>query len=105
MMCSECRDLLSGHIDDELMAAESQGVRAHLAECSECAREHQQLTTASDLLRNTLVRHTAPDVLKARIRSALAAPSPFASVAPPKRSQWTRLAAAGVLVAFTSSAL
>ena len=27
MMCSECRDLLSGHIDDELMAAESQAVR------------------------------------------------------------------------------
>jgi anti-sigma factor RsiW len=105
MKCAECRELLSGHIDGELMAAESQNVRAHLDECAECAREEQVLTRTSTLLRQRLVRHSAPDVLKARIRSALAQPTAFDPPAPPARPRWMRLAAAGVMIAVASSAL
>src|SRR4029079_16126721 len=105
MRCAECRELLSGHIDGELMAAESQNVRDHLAECAECAREEELLARTSTLLRQRLVRHSAPDVLKARIRSALAQPNAFESAKTPPRSHWTLLAAAGVVIAATSSAL
>ena len=108
MRCAECRELLSGHIDGELLDAESKNVRAHLDECAECSREEQVLARTSTLLRQRLVRHSAPDVLKARIRSALAQPNAFdppAPPAPPARLRWVRLAAAGVMIAVTSSAL
>ena len=72
MQCGDCRELLSGHLDGELMAAESQNVRDHLAHCAECAREEELLARTSVLVRQRLVRHSAPDVLKARIRTALA---------------------------------
>jgi len=105
MKCAECRELLSGHVDNELMADESQDVRAHLAECAECTREHEALAATSQLLKQGLVRHSAPDVLKARIRSALAQPHAFEPpvVQRPGRSQWIRLAAACAAVAVISS--
>jgi anti-sigma factor RsiW len=105
MQCADCRELLGGHIDGELMMNESQDVQAHLADCAECAREHEALAATSQLLKKTLVRHPAPDVLKARIRSALAQPDAFEPAAPkrPKYSQWIRLAAACAAVAVISS--
>jgi anti-sigma factor RsiW len=105
MRCAEFRELLSGHIDGELMAAESENVRDHVAKCPECALELETLERTSTLLRQRLVRHSAPDVLKARIRSALAQPNAFDPPARPARSHWVRLAAAGIVVAAASSAL
>src|SRR4029079_12286838 len=89
----------------ELMANESQDVQAHLAECAECTREHDALAATSQLLKQSLVRHSAPDVLKARIRSALAQADAFTPpvVQRPKHSPWIRFAAACVAVAVTSS--
>jgi anti-sigma factor RsiW len=105
MRCAECRELLSGHLDCELMTAESNSVRDHLAECAECSGEEQLLAQTSTLLRQRLVRHPAPDVLKARIRSALTQPNAFDPPSPPVRPRWMRLAAAGVMIAAASSAL
>src|SRR4029079_4187271 len=105
MKCAEYRELLSGHVDGELMAAESQSVRDHVAECAECARELEMLERTSTLLRQRLVRHSAPDVLKARIRSALAQPDAFDRPATTARPHWMRLAAAGVIIAAARSAL
>jgi len=105
MRCADCLELLSGEIDGELMPAESQDVRDHLAECADCAREHEVLAGTSTLLRQRLVRHSAPDVLKARIRSALAQPSVHDTPPAPVRSAWTRLVAAGVMIAVASSGL
>jgi len=106
MQCAECRELLSGHIDNELMADESHDVDAHLAECAECARERESLAATSQLLKKGLVRHSAPDVLKARIRNAIAQESDaFEPPAPQRKksSQWLRLAAACAAVAVISS--
>ena len=104
MKCAECRELLSGHVDNELMTNESQDVDAHLATCAECAREHEMLAATSQLLKQGLVRHSAPDVLKARIRNALAQPDAFEPPAPKRKSsQWIRLAAACAAVAVISS--
>jgi anti-sigma factor RsiW len=51
------------------------------------------------------VRHRAPDVLKARIRSALAQPDALEPRPVPIPRSWGRLAAAGIMIAIASSAL
>jgi anti-sigma factor RsiW len=106
MRCSDCRDALTSYLDDELMADEAREVREHLATCAECDREHRALVGTSLLLREKLVHHPAPDVLKARIRSAIA--QPHALDAPREiraRPAWIRLAAAGIVIAVASSVL
>jgi anti-sigma factor RsiW len=113
MRCAECTELLSAYMDDELMRDEQQAVREHLATCAECAREEQALALTSRRIKETFMRHATPDVLKARIRNALAqddavtppvGPPPPAS--PPRAwPRWPALAAAGLVVAIASSAL
>lgn len=108
MRCPDCREALTTYVDDELMTAEARDVREHLATCAECEREHRLIAGTSLLLREKLVRHTAPDVLKARIRNALAQPNAFdAPPTPQSRSRpaWSRLVAAGIVIAVASSAL
>jgi anti-sigma factor RsiW len=93
---------------------EQQEVRDHIATCPECAREHEALVSTVRTLKEGLVRHNAPDVLKARIRSSLAATAPeqepeqgperAAPVRSPRRS-WPRLLAAGIAIAVISSGL
>ena len=47
MRCTECTELLSAYMDDELMREEQQAVREHLATCDDCAREEQALALTS----------------------------------------------------------
>jgi anti-sigma factor RsiW len=105
MRCTDCRDAINAYVDDELMPDEQRDVREHLASCVDCQREHDVLVATSRALREGLVRHPAPDVLKARIRSALARPDALESASAPPRRSWARLAAAGVMIAAASSAL
>jgi anti-sigma factor RsiW len=108
MRCAEYRELLSALVDDELPMEEAADIRAHLAVCADCAREHDALTATSRRIKEGLVRHPAPDVLKARIRSMLSQPdalTPVAEPAPAARARWTTLAAAGLVIAAASSAL
>jgi anti-sigma factor RsiW len=110
MRCSDCREALTSYLDDELMTAEASEVREHLATCAECDREHRALVGTSLLLREKLVHHPAPDVLKARIRSAIAQPHAFESPRasrpiPVGRPRWLLFAAAGLVIAVASSAL
>lgn len=104
MRCADCRDSLNALVDDELDPVTAADVRAHLADCADCQREHQVLADTSALLKDGLVRHVAPDVLKARLRSALAQPSPYDEPVRRRRS-WVPLVAAGVMIAFASSAI
>lgn len=110
MRCADCRDAINAYIDQELLADEQRDVRDHLASCVDCQREYDVLVATTRTLKEGLVRHRAPDVLKARIRSAIARPDDTDSrdasaprVVPPL--PWTRLAAAGALIAIASSAL
>lgn len=105
MRCADCREAINAYVDGELLAEEQRDVREHLASCVECRSEHDVVIATSRTLKEGLVRHAAPDVLKARIRSALAQPDAFEPpVAPPRRA-WPRLLAAGVVIAAASSAL
>ena len=109
MRCAECTELLSAYMDDELMRDEQQAVREHLAACAECARDEQALALTSRRIKESFMRHTTPDVLKARIRNALAQDDAFTPPVPapqPRgRPRWAALAAAGLVVAIASSAL
>jgi anti-sigma factor RsiW len=106
MKCADCRDALNALVDDETDVANAPQIREHLAGCPECQRELQVLAETSTLLKEGLVRHAAPDVLKARLRSALAQEDPFAEAVRPRRLRsWMTLAAAGVVIAVASSAV
>jgi len=107
MRCDECTELLSAYMDDELMRDEQQAVREHLATCADCEREEQALALASRRIKESFMRHSTPDVLKARIRNALAQDDAFTPAAPAARvrPRWPALAAAGLVLAIASSAL
>jgi anti-sigma factor RsiW len=106
MTCDQCQELLDAYIDGELPAADEAAVREHIASCAECAREHAVLAATSRRIGETLVKYQAPDVLKARIRVALAQPDPLAADAPtPKPIATRRLALGGLGVAIASSIL
>ena len=105
MRCADCRESLNALVDGEIAGAEATDVREHLAECVECRREHEALVDTSSLLREGLVRHAAPDVLKARLRSALAQSPPFSAPVPVRGRSWITLAAAGIAIAMASSGI
>ena len=107
MTCAECRDLIDAFADGELPGEDAVAVRAHLAGCAECSRELASITATSRRIGETFVKHQAPDVLKARIRSALAQPDAFEQEETPsiKPIATRRLAWAGLGVAVASSLL
>lgn len=64
---------LSAYVDGELPPAEATAVARHLTTCVHCSAEYQVMLDTVSLLRSELERYTAPDVLRARIRGAIAA--------------------------------
>jgi len=111
MRCAECTELLSAYMDDELMRDEQQAVREHLATCADCASEEKSLALASRRIKENFMRHSTPDVLKARIRNALAQDDAFTVTEPTSIAsrrvwpRWPALAAAGLAVAVASSTI
>ena len=103
MQCSECIARLDAHRDGELDPMARDAVDAHLAGCAECTHQGDALLAASHLLQEGLVRFRAPDVLRARIRSALALERSAESTPVPRRIPWTQLIAAGLMIALLSS--
>jgi anti-sigma factor RsiW len=109
MRCHDCREALDAYIDHELLPEEADAVRDHLAGCDVCETEHDVTVALSRRIREGLDRTPAPDVLKARIRSALAQAAPMEDVGAPvpvrRASPWEgrgRLLAAGVAIALIS---
>jgi len=72
MTCDTCRELLNARIDDELPAAEVADVDQHLASCATCTAEYRLIAQTHRTLSEAHLRYTAPDLLKARIRGAIA---------------------------------
>jgi anti-sigma factor RsiW len=104
MTCTDCRELLNAYLDLELMPDEAKDVRDHLSECADCSRAYAELEAASTVLQRDLVNYAAPDVLKARIRSALVESNARATPRVTTSPQWLRFAAAGLMIAVISSA-
>ena len=112
--CSTVHDSVSAYVDSELPPDQADAVAEHLTSCARCSAEYETTLETVGLLRTQLTRYAAPDVLRARIVSALAS-TPVATVgdgaelfppAPRRRARfarWTRAAswAAVILVAAT----
>jgi anti-sigma factor RsiW len=110
MRCPDCRDALGSYVDGELLPQEEQEVRDHIARCAECSQEYEALVSTIRTIKEGLVRHSAPDVLKARIRSSLAASNAEPRAAQstrvkPVSRRWMQFAAAGIAIAVISSGL
>ena len=103
MRCDECRDLLAAHADGELTPEEANEIREHLASCAQCTAEHDAMRELSRQLKEGIERPRAPDVLKARIRSALARPDVREPAARAPRTRRTSLIAAGLMIAALSA--
>ncbi|HXD47373.1 MAG TPA: zf-HC2 domain-containing protein [Gemmatimonadaceae bacterium] len=114
MRCADCLPMIDALVDHELPPEEERELRAHIERCVDCARELALVVDVSRAAREGLVRHQAPDVLKARIRAAVSGATGASGanesageepVARSRRRTYIRLAAAGVLIAAASSAL
>lgn len=51
MECNNVREELVAYIDDELSSMEKHTIEAHLADCKECAAEHDKLKTTIESTR------------------------------------------------------
>ena len=104
MLCDTCQDSLEARLDGELPPEEAREIDRHLAACPACARQFATLGETRRLVSENAMRYTAPDVLKARIRGAVARMASPPAVAPKtNRFRWWREVAAGVAIAIASS--
>ena len=71
--CPISHEELSAYVDSELSPDAAHAVAEHLASCGRCSSEYHALLVTVSALRAGLVKHTAPDVLRARVRGAIAA--------------------------------
>ena len=108
MNCAQTRELLNGYIDGELPPDQAMAVAEHLTTCAECAGIYEELLATVRTLREGLVKYRAPDLLRARVRSALREEGrPATTTLAPKvrrgvRVPWRALAAAVVLMVASS---
>ncbi len=108
MNCTQTRELLNGYVDGELPPVQAIAVAEHLSTCAECASVYEGVLTTVRTLRDGLAKYRAPDLLRARVRSALREeerPAPV-TVKPKLRRDvrvpWRALAAAVVLMVASS---
>jgi anti-sigma factor RsiW len=81
--CPISHEVLSAYVDSELTAESANMIAGHLAECSRCSAEYHALLATVAALRSELTRYNAPDMLRARIRGAIATqPLPAAPPTP-----------------------
>ena len=66
-VCADQELLISALLDDELDAANTALVEAHMLRCEGCREELERLSAVRSLLQASDARHSAPDSLKARI--------------------------------------
>jgi anti-sigma factor RsiW len=106
MLCDTCQAALEARLDGELSTDEAREIDRHLATCASCARQFATLGETRRLVSENAMRYTAPDVLKARIRGAVArAAAPPIAADTRKAFRWWREVAAGVAIAIASSAV
>ena len=98
-------EALSAYIDGELTPDRAREVAEHLTMCGQCSAEYETLLATVAALKANLERYEAPDVLRARVRTAIAATPGVVddgrNVSSPRRRSrwgWPVAAAAALLV-------
>lgn len=103
--CQPTRAMLNAYVDGELPPDDAAAIADHLTSCAHCSAEYQTVLDTIALTRSQLERFTAPDVLRARIRAAIATTPAEQERAPERRAErrslWVKpvLMAAGLVVA------
>jgi anti-sigma factor RsiW len=92
MTCDETRLLLHAYLDDELDAAQSAAVLAHLAGCAACTARYEDHARLRETLAQPDLYRTAPDALRERW---LASQPPVPATPPPRRGPIALALAAG----------
>jgi anti-sigma factor RsiW len=70
--CQSTRAALSAYVDGELPPDDAAAIADHLTTCAHCSADYHTVLDTIALTRSQLDRFTAPDVLRARIRAAIA---------------------------------
>ena len=105
--CQTTSKSLNAYIDGELPPDEMSTVAEHLANCASCSAEYEAMIETVARLRSQLERFTAPDVLRARVRTAIATTPTIAvgQAQPPAPARgstrvtgWTRLAGRAAVI-------
>jgi anti-sigma factor RsiW len=106
MNCTATRELVSAYIDGELPPEPATEIAEHLTLCVACSRDYDAMVATVRTLREGLVRFRAPDLLRARVRTALREEQEPAATTPTvrrgSRVAW-RTVAAAMLIAVASS--
>jgi anti-sigma factor RsiW len=102
MPCSISSERLGAYWDNELSESEATRLRAHIEQCGECTSRIREYTRIGAALNGTRARYPAPDTLRARIRSAMAADEEPRPVRARQRPEWFRLAAAVIITALVT---
>lgn len=98
--CRRTHRSLSAYVDGELTPTNATAVADHLSGCAQCSTKYSDLLTTVEATREALGRYTAPDVLRARIRVAIAAETPEPVTGAPAARQSRRwLRGAGLAAA------
>ncbi len=110
MASAHVNESLSAYVDGELPPDRALEIADHLTTCTECASDYEAMLTTVRTAREGLVRHRAPDMLRARIRASLREESQPAvqRVALAKRRAWRipwNAVAAAAVIAVASSGL
>lgn len=71
-LCQSTRAALSAYVDGELPPDDAAAIADHLTTCAHCSANYHTVLDTIALTRSQLERFTAPDVLRARIRAAIA---------------------------------
>ncbi len=88
LSCGECRALLGGFVLESLEPDEMTDVRAHLASCKRCAREHGELAALPTLLDTAAGIEATADAPPAALEEAVM--HGFVSERRPRRRSWLR---------------
>src|SRR3954468_22681062 len=106
MNCAPTRELLSAYIDGELPPDQATELAEHLTSCAACSRDYDAMVATVGTLREGLVQFRAPDLLRARVRTALREEQEPAASTPTvrrgSRVAWRTIAAAMVIAVASS---
>jgi anti-sigma factor RsiW len=86
--CADQELLLNAYLDDELDAANTAKVDAHLAGCANCREELEQLRTVQNLVAGPSVRYPAPEALKERVAASIQSERNAAPRGGDRKSWW-----------------